>query len=122
MPAAKGEVVVIESGTAFIAMESALADVRDALSVTCTVKVAAMAAVGVPLITPAADNVKPAGSVPNAIDHVYVGVPPVAPRVWEYAAPTVPAGSGDAVVIKSGGGFIVMENTFVAVREPLSVT
>jgi len=52
------------------------------LSVTCTVNVVPVA-VGVPLITPAADRVSPVGKDPVARDHVLVPVPPVAASVWE---------------------------------------
>src|SRR5439155_27368562 len=81
--------------------------VCEALSLTWTLKVAVVAAVGVPLITPA-DSDKPAGKVAGATDHVYGGVPPVAVNGCEYATATVPAGSGDAVVITSGGGAVVV--------------
>ncbi len=49
------------------------------LSLTIAVKVDVPFPVGVPEIRPVeelSDN--PAGSVPDAIDHVYVGVPPLA--------------------------------------------
>jgi len=49
-------------------------------SVTCAVKVDP-APVGVPLMTPAADNARPAGGVPEASDHVFEPVPPVAVKV-----------------------------------------
>jgi hypothetical protein len=41
--------------------------------------------VGVPLRTPAEENVTPGGSVPPDKDHVYVEAPPppVAVNVWE---------------------------------------
>ena len=39
--------------------------------------------VGVPLMTPAVDRVRPAGGVPDVTDHVYCGVPPVAAKVCE---------------------------------------
>ena len=42
------------------------------------VKVDVPLVVGVPEIAPAPDSVRPAGSVPDASDHVYPGVPPVA--------------------------------------------
>src|SRR5262249_12498645 len=59
-------------------------------------------AVGVPEITPELGaSVNPAGSAPLAIAHVYGGVPPLAARVAEYAAPTTPPGSA-VVVIVSG--------------------
>ena len=74
---------------------------------------------------PVTDRLSPAGSVPEASDHVYAGVPPVAVKVWEYALPTTPAGSGDAVEITSAGlsGLIVKLKDFSAIWtiNPLSV-
>ena len=51
------------------------------LSVTRTVKVAAPAPDGVPLITPALDSDNPPGSVPDWRDQAWGGVPPVAAKV-----------------------------------------
>lgn len=84
-------------------------------------KFAAPAAVGVPLITPAGDNVRPAGGVPDVTDHVYGCVPPMAAKLCEYAVPTVPFGRGDVVVIETGG-IIVRENAFVTGFETVSAT
>ena len=78
--------------------------------------------VGVPLMTPAEDNVRPPGGVPVVTDHVYGGVPPVPSNVCEYAVPTVPLTRGDTVVIESGGGSTVRANDFVAVLDALSRT
>ena len=51
-------------------------------SVTLNVSnVAFTAAVGVPLITPPAERLNPAGSVPDVSDHVYGGVPPLAAKL-----------------------------------------
>jgi hypothetical protein len=48
-------------------------------SLTCTVKLRAPTTVGVPEIVPVEEfNVRPGGSVPELIDHVYAVVPPVA--------------------------------------------
>ena len=44
--------------------------VGDALSVTVTVKLDVPVFVGVPEITPVLESVKPAGRLPDAIDHV----------------------------------------------------
>ncbi len=49
---------------------SALLDVPLELSDTCTVKFAGPKAVGVPLMVPPGESVKPAGSDPELIDHV----------------------------------------------------
>ncbi len=59
-------------------------------------------AVGVPSIwLVAACRLKPAGTVPELIDHVYGVEPPVADNVVEYAAPTLPPGI-EVVAICSG--------------------
>ncbi len=70
MPAGKGEVVVIVGGAAagFIVIESALDDVCAAVSVTCIVKFELTVAVGVPLIVPEEESIKPAGSNPEIKD------------------------------------------------------
>ena len=93
----------------------------DPLPVTRIVKTKTPAAVAVPLITPLGDSVRPSGNPPEARDHVYGVVPPVAVNVCEYAPPTLPEGR-DVVVIESGGGSIVRANDFVAVRDALSRT
>jgi hypothetical protein len=66
---------------------------------TVTVKLDGPAVVGVPLKTPAVLRLSPAGGLPAVTDQIKGGVPPVAVNVWLYAVPTVPAGSGLAVVI-----------------------
>jgi hypothetical protein len=61
----------------FVAVAGVVAESR-----TCTVKVAAPLAVGVPEITPVeAFRVSPVGSVPTVIDHEYGVTPPVACKV-----------------------------------------
>jgi len=70
-------------------------------SVTRTVNVDAPVPVGVPLITPAADRLRPAGNVPDASDHVFEPVPPVAVRVWEYAVPWTPFGRDTVATTKT---------------------
>jgi hypothetical protein len=53
------------------------------LSVTPIVNPAVPPVVGVPEMTPVLElRVSPAGSEPDAIDHVYGLVPPVADSVW----------------------------------------
>ena len=48
-------------------------------SLTCTVKLSALTIVGTPEIVPVEEfKVRPGGSVPELIDHVYAVVPPVA--------------------------------------------
>ena len=51
------------------------------LSLTLTVKVEVPLAVGVPEITPELASVSPAGKLPELIDHLYPGVPPLAASV-----------------------------------------
>ena len=73
-----------------------------ALSVSVTVKAEVAAASGAPEITPVfASKTTPFGSAPVVTAHVYGGIPPFAPSVCEYCAPTIPSGS-DPVVIPSG--------------------
>jgi ABC-type thiamin/hydroxymethylpyrimidine transport system permease subunit len=70
------------------------------LSLTLAVKVNVPFAVGVPEISPLpAVSVKPVGRLPMVIDQVYVGVPPVACSVCEYAVPSVPEASVDEVIV-----------------------
>jgi len=122
VPLSRGDTVVIESGGGSTVRANDFVVVRDALSRTWTVKFAVPAVVGIPLITPAADNVRPAGGAPVVTDHAYGGVPPVAAKLCEYAVPTVPFGRGDAVVIASGGGSTVRANDFVVICDALSRT
>ena len=53
----------------------------DAPPVHCTVKLAVVAVLGVPLSTPPLLNVNPAGKLPPMIDHVYGVAPPAAVNV-----------------------------------------
>ena len=60
------------------------------LSLTFTVKFDVPTVFGVPEITPVvAASVSPAGRLPDVIDHVYAGVPPLACNVRAYAVPSV---------------------------------
>lgn len=87
------DVVVTDSAAAALTvMLSDLTAVELLASATCTVKFDVPAAVGVPLMTPAEERVRPAGSVPADVVHVNGVVPPVAVSVCEYAAFTVPFG------------------------------
>jgi hypothetical protein len=74
---------VTDSGTGWIVRVVAREAALDALSVKRMVKLAVPATDGVPLIWPAELSVKPAGSAPAAIDHVYGGVPPLAATFCE---------------------------------------
>jgi hypothetical protein len=62
----------MESGGGFMVNEIGLDAVCTGgpLSVTCTVKLAGPGVVGVPLMTPAADNARPAGKVPDETDQL----------------------------------------------------
>ena len=72
-------------------------------------------------MTPAADNVRPAGNVPELRDHVYGGNPPLAARLREYGSPIAPLGRGEVVSIERGCA-IVIESALDAVCTPLSAT
>ena len=70
---------------AFTIIESVVVAVAagEAESVTVTLKLTVPAVVGVPVITPVALSVNPAGSaLPVASAHVYGALPPLATRVW----------------------------------------
>jgi hypothetical protein len=54
---------------------------------------------GVPESTPPLDRDRPFGTAPDGADHVYGDVPPATLKAWEYAAPMLPCGSDDAVVM-----------------------
>ena len=75
----------------------------DALSFTATVNVAVPLAVGVPEITPPLDSESPAGRLPDAIDHVYPGVPPLALSVALYELPVFAAPRLVDVTVKVAG-------------------
>jgi hypothetical protein len=90
-----GNVAVVIS-TAMIFIDNCFVSLPAAL-VAFTVKVYVFAAVGVPVIAPSAERLKPVGNVPLSRLHV-IGVSPVASSVRLYAVPTVPPGN-DAVVI-----------------------
>jgi hypothetical protein len=88
------------------------------LSVTRIVKLNEPAAVGVPLNVPPDERLSPSGKKPEANDHVYGDVPPVAVNAWEYDAPTAPDGSGEFVVIDGGftKGVMTSVKSFSALR------
>jgi hypothetical protein len=126
---AESVVVVIVSCGAPIVSEIAAVCVcaGELLSVTATVKFELPLAVGVPEITPAFDSVRPAGRLPEEIDHVYPGVPPLALSVKLYATPTCPAPSVVVLIVNGAVvvvGEVVMEKlaVFVCAGDSLSVT
>jgi hypothetical protein len=82
-------------------------------------------AVGVPEITPALDSVSPAGRLPDAIDQLYPGVPPLALSVALYELPLFPALKlVDVTVSVAGVVLAVIDSCADAVctGEPLSAT
>lgn len=90
---AEGSAVeVIASCEAWIVIDSLAVAVAagELLSCAATVKLAMPALVGVPEIRPVLDMLRPAGRLPDATDHVYPGVPPVALRDVLYDVPTRP--------------------------------
>jgi hypothetical protein len=91
-------------------------------SVRRTVKSEIPAVVGVPLMTPPDDSARPAGNVPEALDHAYGVVPLTPAKVAEYATLTTPAGKGEVVVIEGGAALMVIESVCMAVLAALSVT
>ena len=102
----------------FVAVSAGLPE-----SATWTVKVDVPVAVGVPEITPLLLRLKPLGSVPEAKLHVRAPAPPLACRVTEYAAPTVPAVRGEVVVTVGGGVTITLTDAdFVASATEVAVT
>ncbi len=120
VPLASGDAVVIVSA-AFTAIVKAFDAVFPPLSSTCAVKLVVAAVAGVPVIVPSEPSVNPAGSELLVTDHVYGGAPPVAASVAEYAIPTVPLASGDAVAIVRAA-FTVIAKLCDAVFDALSRT
>ena len=112
------DVIVNVLGAALTAIDS-LAEavcVGDALSVTVTVKFAVPFAVGVPEITPPLDSESPAGKLPDAIDHAYPGVPPLALSVALYELPFFPAARlVDVIVNVLAAALTVMDSCADAV-------
>jgi hypothetical protein len=102
VPAGRDDVVIVTAGGLIVSDSAAVVE-TDALSVTRTVKVFGPGVVGVPDIVPTAARLNPAGSDPADTDHAYGCEPPAAASTCEYAAPTVPAGSDDVMILKVGG-------------------
>jgi hypothetical protein len=65
----------------------------EAESDTVTANVDVPLALGVPEITPVAESVSPAGRLPEVIDQLYPGVPPLAVSAASYAVPPCAPGS-----------------------------
>jgi hypothetical protein len=114
------EEVAIASAGGSIASDNGAVAVVPAESCTCTVKFEVPAADGIPEIAPAPLSDSPAGSEPEATDHLYPPLPPVAASVCEYAVPTVPLGSDE--VATASAGLIAIERLPVALSPAESVT
>jgi len=81
-PESLERLIVGGGAAALIVTEKSFVDEALSLPATRTVKLEVPAAVGVPLRTPAADKLRPAGGVPEVTDQLYGVVPPVAASVW----------------------------------------
>jgi hypothetical protein len=87
-------------------------------SVTVAVKLNVPLAVGVPEIRPVDEaSERPAGRLPDVIDHEYGVVPPLADREFEYAVPGEPEGKLDVLIVKVDGpaGAAAIDRVTVAV-------
>jgi hypothetical protein len=84
LPPPESLVRVIGGGVAvaLIVTEKSFVDEALLAPATRTVKLEVTSAVGIPSRTPAADRLRPAGSVPADTDQLYGVVPPVAASVW----------------------------------------
>lgn len=100
------DVVVIESGATTLKVKDFVAVwFGEEESVTLMPADEVLTVVGVPEIVPVLGlSVKPAGKAPDAIDHVYGSVPPVAAIVVEYALPVIPVGTDVVVMVSVAGG------------------
>ena len=113
--AVKGDADVITSGAGPIVSANTFVTVAVSASVTRTVNVDDVTDAGVPEITPPDDRFNPAGSVPDARDHVYGVVPPAAASVVAYGEFICPAVRGDVLVMLNGP-LIESEIAFDAVK------
>ena len=126
VPFGSGDVVVIVNSGMMVRGSVGVIAVCAGTPESVTLKVNGVAvaeAVGVPLMTPAALRVKPAGSVPEFNCQVSVPMPPVAARGCEYDVLTTPLGS-DVVVVVNSETMVRVRVGVVAVcaGEPESVT
>jgi hypothetical protein len=112
------DVVVIAKSVTLIERAFELLRGGVELSLRPTVKLNVPPVVGVPLITPAPESVRPGGNVPEARDHVNGVTPGLAASVCEYAAPT--AALGKAFVVISGGTAIEKTSVSDCAGLPLS--
>src|SRR5690348_6692593 len=72
-------------------------------------------------MVPDVSMVRPAGSAPTVTDHLYGGNPPVTFSRCEYAAPRVPAGIDEVVIVRTGE-LIARDRMAVLNTDALSVT
>ena len=95
------------------------------MSFTVAVKLEVPVAVGVPEMVPVvAARLSPAGRLPELIDHVYDGLPPVAVIGAEYATPSVPEGNAPVVMISGEGAMtneIVADLVWTGLEESVTV-
>jgi len=115
---------VAAPGAAFTVRENVFVEAWPPLPVTRTVKVAVVAVVGEPLMTPPPLSTRPGGRLPEERDHAYGVVPPLAASATPYATPRVPVGRGLAVVTvgAAGAALMVRLNAFVEDAPSLPVT
>jgi hypothetical protein len=90
MPSAGGAVI---TGITTIDNMTVWLCAGDPESETVTANVDVPLAVGVPEMTPPDESVSPAGRLPEVIDQVYPGVPPLAESTVLYAVPLCAPGS-----------------------------
>jgi hypothetical protein len=106
---------------ALIVTEKSFVDEALSAPVTRTVKLVVPSAVGIPSRTPAADRLRPAGTLPADTDQLYGVVPPVAASVWLYAIFTAPAGSETVVIVGAAAALTVRLTGRVVFPVPLVV-
>jgi hypothetical protein len=123
VPGVSGEVVVIVNDPVAVITSVncvvAVWGVGEAESVAVTLKLVDPAAVGVPLMTPALDRVKPTGRpLPWLSVHVTAPVPPVAVNWRLYGVLTTPEGIGEVVVIENPPLLPTLMTTFALLESP----
>src|SRR5579871_4702960 len=102
---APGSEAVVTVNGAMTLMLSGPVAISEFASVNCTVKLLMPLPVGVPEIIPVLEaSVSPVGSVPDAMDHVYGVVPPVAASVVLYATFCVALGADVVVSVGPAAG------------------
>ena len=95
-------------------MAVAVSRVGDALSTTFTVKPELPCSVGVPVMTPPAERLRPAGSAPAVRAHESGDVPPCAVNDARYGVPRTALGRFFVATV-SGATLTVMESVTLAV-------